>query len=147
MAFRLDRSSPTYWKVTLDDAPFNFLNQALVDDLTNVLEQAEASPDLKVIVIDSAVPDFFIAHFDLGSPFDFSPRPSGLPSFADITARLEQLPAVTIAKIRGRARGGGSEIFLAFDLRFGAKGRAIFGQPEVGLNIIPGGGGIERLVA
>jgi enoyl-CoA hydratase/carnithine racemase len=102
---------------------------------------------MKVIVFASAVPDFFIAHFDIGSPFDFAPRTTGLPSSTDIAERLEKLPAISIAKVQGRARGGGSELVLAFDMRFGAIGLAIFGQPGIGLAIIPGGGGIERLVA
>ena len=59
--------------------------------------------------------------------------------------RFRTMPKVTIAKIEGRARGGGSEFVLSLDMRFGALGRAVLSQPEVAIGIIPGGSGTQRL--
>ena len=104
-------------------------------------------PDLKVAVFDSTDPDFFVAHFDASSAAEIpkEPGPTGYSGWIDITLRLARAPVISIAAIRGRARGVGSEFALACDLRFASLEKAIFGQIEVGVGVIPGGGAIERL--
>jgi enoyl-CoA hydratase/carnithine racemase len=59
--------------------------------------------------------------------------------------KLSELPAVTIAKLRGRARGAGSELALACDMRFAARENAVLGQPEIGFGVAPGAGGVQHL--
>jgi enoyl-CoA hydratase/carnithine racemase len=100
-----------------------------------------------VVVFDSADPDFFIAHFDIARAADTpnEPGPTGYSPWIDFTVRLARAPVISIAAVRGRARGVGSEFALACDLRFASLEKAIFAQPEVGSGLIPGGGGIERL--
>jgi enoyl-CoA hydratase/carnithine racemase len=78
-------------------------------------------------------------------PTEVPPKPTTLGPFHAMVDRFRTMPKVSIAKIEGRARGGGSEFVLSLDMRFGALGRAILGQPEVGVGIIPGGGGTQRL--
>ncbi len=98
-------------------------------------------------MFDSSVPDFFYNHFDLAAAADF-PAPEGegaVPVWTDLVLKLSKAPYITIATIRGRARGGGNELALAFDLRYASREKAIFGQPEVGGGLLPGGGGTERL--
>ena len=68
-----------------------------------------------------------------------------MPTWIDLTTRLTQAPAVSIASVRGRVRGAGSEFALACDLRFASLEKAVFGQPEVPAGVLPGGGAIERL--
>jgi enoyl-CoA hydratase/carnithine racemase len=99
-------------------------------------------------VFDSANSEYFIAHSDLARSCELpSPGPTGLPAWADLATRLTRAPFVTIAEIRGRARGLGSEFALACDLRFASRGKAVSGQPEVGTGLVPGGGSIEVLSA
>ena len=98
-------------------------------------------------MFDSSVPDFFYNHFDLAAAADF-PAPEGegaVPVWTDLVLKLSKAPYITIATIRGRTRGGGNELALAFDLRYASREKAIFGQPEVGGGLLPGGGGTERL--
>ena len=145
--FRLSRPSGAYWRVTFDHPPINLLDDNTVPELERLLDLAEASPDLKVIVFDSAHPDFFIAHFSPAAGYKnlTTRKPSGRFAWTDITQRLVNLPAVSIAAVRGRARGGGSEFALACDIRFASRERAIFAQLEVGTGLLPIGGAIERL--
>ena len=99
-----------------------------------------------MVVFDSATPDFFYNHFDLAAA-DF-PTPEGenaVPVWTDLVLKLSKAPYITIAAIRGRTRGGGNELALALDLRYASREKAIFGQPEVGSGLLPGGGGTERL--
>src|SRR4029077_7557894 len=96
---------------------------------------------LKVVTFESANPDFFLAHYGIGetkSRFD-------TPRWIETAERLCPRSVLSSVIIRGRARGGGSEFALACDIRFASQERAIFGQPEVGCGLIPGGGALERL--
>jgi enoyl-CoA hydratase/carnithine racemase len=100
------------------------------------------------VVFQSALPDFFVAHSGLGRVGSASKRVSNTRSFRltqTIGERFRNMPKVSIAKIEGRARGGGSEIALAMDMRFAAVGKAIFGHPEVAIGLVPGGGATQRL--
>jgi enoyl-CoA hydratase/carnithine racemase len=135
--------------VTIDNPPINLLDLPLMQDLDRLGREVEADDNVRVLVFDSANPDFFIAHADvnliLQMPTAVTPKPTTLGPFHAMVDRFRTMPKVSIAKIEGRARGGGSELVLSLDMRFGALGRAILGQPEVGVGIIPGGSGTQRL--
>jgi enoyl-CoA hydratase/carnithine racemase len=95
-------------------------------------------PDIQVVVFKSGVPDFFFNHFDLAAAADF-PVPEGkeaVPIWTDIVLKLTKAPYITVASIRGRTRGGGNELALAFDLRYASREKALFGQPEVGSGLL-----------
>jgi enoyl-CoA hydratase/carnithine racemase len=146
--FTITVPSPGYWRVTFDNPPINLMNATTAAELQDIVTAVEEADGLRVVVFDSANPDFFFARYDFsGGGLPDTPGPTGLPPFLDLTVRLSQAPVVSIAEIRGRARGGGNEFALACDLRFAAAETALFGQPEIGSSLIPGGGGIERLAA
>ena len=102
----------------------------------------EADPSVKVVVFQSANPDFFIAHLDVGKAAE---RPETLGLWRDFVLRLSSTAVVSIAKIRGRTRGIGNEFVLACDMRFASRENALFGNPEVGVGLVPGGGALEWL--
>ena len=145
----VSKQSDAYWRATFDNPPLNLVDPETVLALRELMDALEADPTVKVVVFDSADEDFFIAHFDIarGGELPLEPGPTGLPIWSDLAARLTRAPFVTIAEIRGRARGLGSEFALACDLRFASREKAVFGQPEVGLGLVPGGGSIEVLSA
>lgn len=146
LKIRLDRG---VLFITVDNPPINLFDLLLMQDIDRLGREIEADDDVKVVVFDSANPDFFIAHADvnliLQMPTKVPPKPTTLGPFHAMVDRFRTMPKVSIAKIEGRARGGGSEFVLSLDMRFGALGRAILGQPEVGVGIIPGGSGTQRL--
>lgn len=135
--------------VTIDHPPINLLDLTLIPDLDRVSRALEADPAVRVVVLQSANPDFFVAHADITLiqhlPPELPPRQEKLGMFHGMVDRLRTMPKATIAKIAGRCRGGGSELALSCDMRFAARGKAILGQPEVGVGIIPGGSGCVRL--
>jgi enoyl-CoA hydratase/carnithine racemase len=137
----VDKQLPGYWRVTLDHPPVNTIDETMYDELFNLVETIDTAPSLKVVTFESANPDFFLAHYGIGeskSRFD-SPR------WIETADRLARTGVLSIAVIRGRVRGGGSEFALACDIRFASREKAIFGQPEVGFGLIPGGGALQRL--
>jgi enoyl-CoA hydratase/carnithine racemase len=134
--------------VTIDHPPINLFDVALMIEIDRLGRELEEDASARVVVFQSADEEFFIAHADVEMILKLSPgeeRPSELGFFHAAMERFRNLPKVTIGKIEGRARGGGSEFLLSLDLRFGAIGRCIVGQPEVALGIIPGGSGTQRL--
>lgn len=141
------RTSPQAAKITFVNPPVNLIVGETVRRLTEIVEELAADPDIQVVVFDSATPDFFYNHFDLAAAADF-PAPDGddaVPAWTNLVLALSKAPYITIAAIRGRTRGGGNELALALDLRYASREKAIFGQPEVGSGLLPGGGGTERL--
>jgi enoyl-CoA hydratase/carnithine racemase len=136
-------------RATIDHPPINLFDLPLILDMDRFSREAEAEPDVRVVIVDSADPEFFIAHADvnliLQLPHEEQPAPTELPLFTAMVDRFRTMSKVTIAVIEGRTRGGGSELVLSMDLRFAARGRALLGQPEVAVGIIPGGGGTQRL--
>jgi enoyl-CoA hydratase/carnithine racemase len=133
---------------SINHPPINLLDEALSLELDRLGRELEADESIRVVVLQSALPDFFIAHSGLGRVGAASKRVSHTRSFRFtqmIGERFRNMPKVTIAKIEGRARGGGSEIALAMDMCFAAAGKAIFGQPEVAVGLVPGGGSTQRL--
>ena len=134
--------------VSIDHPPINLLDEVLSAEFDKLGKELEADEDVRVVVLQSALPDFFIAHSGLGRVGAAAKTVSHTRSFRltqMIGERLRNMPKVTIAKIEGRARGGGSEIALAADMCFAAIGKAIFGQPEVAVGLVPGGGSTQRL--
>jgi len=135
--------------VTIDHPPINLFDLPLMQEIDRLGKEIEADENVRVVVFDSANPDFFIAHADVGLilqlPAAAPPKAQSLKFFHAMVDRFRTMPKVSIAKIEGRARGGGSEFVLSLDMRFGALGRAILSQPEVALGIIPGGSGTQRL--
>ena len=128
--------------------PMNLLGPELVRDLVSLIQQAEADPAVKVLVFRSADPAYFIAHVDvtrIAEYRDVAAKLAGEPSLALLFRHLSASRLVTIAQVEGRVRGAGSEFVLACDMRFAARESAIFGQPETGFGLIPGGGGIQHL--
>ena len=133
--------------VSIDHPPINLLDEVLSQELDQLGRDLEADDSVRVVVLQSALPDFFIAHSGLGRVGSASKMVSLTRSFRltqTIGERFRNMPKVTIAKIEGRARGGGSEIALAMDMCFAALGKAIFGQPEVAVGLVPGGGSTQR---
>jgi enoyl-CoA hydratase/carnithine racemase len=143
----IDRKNSNYWRVTFNNPPLNLIDDNTIPEYMRLLELAEADQELKVIVFDSANPDFFISHFTpaAGTKNLLTPRPDGLLPWAHFASQLSKLPVVTISAIRGRARGIGSEFVLATDIRFASLEKAILSQFEIGLGLFPGGGGLEQL--
>jgi len=135
--------------VTIDNPPINLFDLPLMREVHQLSREVEGDEGVRVVVFDSANPDFFIAHADveliLGLPTEAPPKPEKLGFFHAMLERFRTMPKVSMAKIEGRARGGGSEFVLSLDMRFAALGRAVLSQPEVALGIIPGGSGTQRL--
>src|SRR5246127_1690151 len=145
---RVIEETQSYWRVVFDYPPFNILDATIFEGLQDLLVRMDASQRLRVVVFESAIPDFYLAHFDLtGKTGNITTAvgPSGLPILMDTFVRLTKSPVVSIAKIRGCVRGGSSEFVLACDMRFASRENTRLGQPEVGVGVHPGGGGTERL--
>src|SRR6266851_2436257 len=146
---RLARLTPAYWRVTFDNPPLNLMGPEFVLQFRKIVTAIETDEQLKVVVFDSAVEGFFLNHSDfLGKLEDLTglpPGPTGLQAWPDILVRLSRAPVVSIALIRGRATGNGSEIALACDMRFASREKAILSQFEVGAGLVPGGGPMARL--
>jgi enoyl-CoA hydratase/carnithine racemase len=146
---RLERRSAGYWRVTFDIAPLNIFGPRNMAPLSAIVAALETDRDVKVVVFDSAIDGFFLTHYDfLASPDDtlsLPLGPTGLQQLPDALVRLSRAPVVSIAKIRGRATGVGSELALASDMRFASREKAILSQWEVGCGLVPGGGPMARL--
>jgi enoyl-CoA hydratase/carnithine racemase len=146
---RLERRLPTYWRVTFDMPPVNIFGPKQVLLLNDIITTIETDPEVKVVVFDSAVDGFFITHYDFLAPLEESakipPGPTGLQALPDMLVRLSRARVVSIASIRGRATGVGSELALASDMRFASREKAILSQWEVGAGLVPGGGPMARL--
>src|ERR1700757_208974 len=145
---RVIEETSAYWRVRFENPPFNIVDDTIFEGLQDLLARMERSPSLRVVVFESANPEFYLAHFDLtGKTGNITTAvgPSGLPLLMDTFVRLTKSPVVSIAKIRGCVRGVSSEFVLACDMRFASLENTLLGQPEVGVGVHPGGGGTERL--
>jgi len=148
VSLRVVEETPAYWRVVFDSPPFNVVDAAMYDGLQNLLARMDASASLRVVVFESAIPEFYLSHFDLTGKIGnitTAVGPSGLPILIDTFVRLTKSPVVSIAKIRGCVRGVSSEFVLACDMRFASRENTRLGHPEVGVGLHPGGGGTERL--
>ena len=137
-------------RVVLDNGAINLLDGQMFGELAAVVDQLGADEEVRVVVISSANPEFFIAHFDVTliqtfpttAPVEPATRPN---AFQIMCENLRTMPKATIAVVEGRVGGGGSELALSCDMRFAKRSAAVFSQPEVALGIIPGGSGTVRL--
>ena len=146
---RLSRRSPHYWRVTLHHPPLNIFGPDTIPQLDEVITAIEIDKDLRVVVFESAVEGFFMTHYDFLAKLEdttrLPPGPTGLQPLPDMLVRLSRAPVVSIASIRGRATGVGSELALACDMRFASCEKAILSHFEVGAGVVPGGGPMARL--
>jgi enoyl-CoA hydratase/carnithine racemase len=146
---RLSRSSPAYWRITFDNPPLNVMGPQFVQEFREIMTAIEDDEQVKVVVFDSAVEGFFLNHSDFLANFEdlkrIPPGPTGLEAWPDILVRLTRAPVVSIASIRGRATGNGSEIALACDMTFVSREKAVLSQWEVGVGLVAGGGPMARL--
>jgi enoyl-CoA hydratase/carnithine racemase len=140
--FNIDRTHPGRWTITFNNPPINMFVPATIVELGALMADLEADPSVKVVVFQSANPEFFIAHLDVAKAVE---QPGVLDVWRDFVLRLASTPVVSIAKIRGRTRGIGNEFVLACDMRFASRQNAVFGNPEVGVGLVPGGGAMEWL--
>lgn len=133
--------------VTLNRPPANSYDFGFIEELDRAIQQAEADPDVRVVVVRSALERFFSAGADVRAFSENPPdRNMELVRYAHrVLGRIAQVPKVFVAQIGGHALGGGLEIALACDLRFGARGEYRVGLPEVTLGLLPGNGGTQRL--
>ena len=138
-----------YWRVTFDIPPLNIFGPANIPQLEEIVSALETDQRVKVVVFDSAVDGFFLTHYDFLAKLEestkFPPGPTGLQPLPDMLVRISRAPIVSIALIRGRATGVGSELALASDMRFASREKAILSQWEVGAGLVPGGGPMARL--
>ena len=145
----LNRKSDAHWQVIIDLPPLNIFGPANIPQLEEVVSAIEKDEHVKVVVFESAVEGFFLTHYDfLAKPEESAKFPAGrtgLQALPDMLVRLSRAPVVSIALIRGRATGVGSELALASDMRFASRERAILSQWEVGAGLVPGGGPMARL--
>ena len=146
---RLSQRSPGYVRVTFDNPPLNVMGPQFVLELRKIINELEADEQVKVVVFDSAVDGFFLNHSDFLAKLEdmtaIPQGPTGLEAWPDILVRLTRAPFVSIALIRGRATGNGSEITLACDMSFASLEKAILSQWEVGVGMVAGGGPMARL--
>ena len=136
--------------VTIDNPPANVITMELLDELNALSSQLKADTGLTVVIIRSADPEFFLAHFDVAAildrPTGFEPqRDAQLKPFHLLCERFRTMNKIIIARIEGRVGGGGSELSASFDMRFGVRGKTKVNQMEVPLGIIPGGTGTQRM--
>ena len=146
---RLERRTSSYWRVTFDHPPLNIFGPETIPQLNKIVTALETDSDVKVAVFDSAVDGFFLTHYNFLAKLEDTtrllPNAAGLSPLPDALVRLSRAPVVSIASIRGRATGVGSELALACDMRFASLERAILSQFEVGAGFVPGGGPMARL--
>src|SRR5229473_3653153 len=145
---RVVEETPAYWKVVFDYPPFNVMDGTMFQSLQDLLARMEMTETLRVVVFESAILDFYLAHFDLTGKLGnvmSGVGPTSLPVLLDTFVRITKSPVVSIAKIRGCVRGASSEFVLACDMRFASRENMRLGQPEVAVGLHPGGGGAERL--
>jgi len=146
---RLERRMSSYWRVTFDHPPLNIFGPETIPQLNEIVTALETDSEVKVVVFDSAVDGFFLTHYNFLAKLEDTtrllPNAAGLSPLPDALVRLSRAPVVSIASIRGRATGVGSELALACDMRFASLERAILSQFEVGAGFVPGGGPMARL--
>ena len=146
---RLNRVSASYWRVIMNNPPLNLMGPAFVLQFREIMEAIESDEQLKVVVFESAVEGFFLNHSDFDAKLEeltaISQGPTGLEAWPDILVRLQRVPVVSIALIRGRATGNGSELTLACDMSFASREKTRLSQWEVGVGLVAGGGPTARL--
>jgi enoyl-CoA hydratase/carnithine racemase len=141
----VERLMPNIYKVIFANPPVNLIVPETVARLHEVVKELSEDAQVKVVIFTSSLPGYFFNHYDGNQALPDAPDAASMPTWVDFVVRLSKAPFISIASIRGRTRGGGDELALACDLRYASREHALFAQPEVGLGILPGGGGSERL--
>jgi enoyl-CoA hydratase/carnithine racemase len=145
----LNRISPAYWRVVMNNPPLNLMGPEFVLQFREIVAAIESDEQLRVVVFESAVEGFFLNHSDFNAKLEdltnIPQGPTGLEAWPDILVRLPRAPVVSIAMIRGRATGNGSELALACDMTFASREKALLSQWEVGIGMVAGGGPMARL--
>jgi enoyl-CoA hydratase/carnithine racemase len=145
----LNRATPSHCRVVLDNPPLNLMGPEFVPQIRDIVTELENDDRVKAVVFESAVDGVFLNHSDFLANFDdltsLPQGPTGLEAWPDVLVRLTRAPFVSIALIRGRATGNGSELALACDMSFASRENALFSQFEVGVGLVPGGGPMARL--
>src|SRR5258708_8976021 len=146
---RVTKRSPEYWRVTFDHPPLNIFEPEMLPQVNAMITAIATDERVKVVVFDSAVEGFFLNHLDFLAKLDdwahLPHGPTGLHPWPEMLMRLSRAPVVSIASIRGRATGMGSELALACDMRFASREKAVLSQFEVGAGLVPGGGPMAQL--
>jgi enoyl-CoA hydratase/carnithine racemase len=146
---RVDRDSSEFWRIVIDNPPLNLMGPEFVLQFRDIITMLENDERVKVVSFESAVDGFFLNHSDFLAKLEdltnIPQGPTGLEAWPDILVRLTHLPVVSIALIRGRATGNGSELALACDMSFASRDKAILSQWEVGVGLVAGGGPMARL--
>jgi enoyl-CoA hydratase/carnithine racemase len=146
---RVTRWSNAYWRVTLDNPPLNVMGPQLVREFREIINAVEADEDVRVLVFESAVEGFFLNHSDFNADMkeltSMPQGPTGLEAWPDLLVRMTRMPVVSIALVRGRATGNGSELALACDMSFASREKALLSQWEVGVGLVAGGGPMARM--
>ena len=146
---RLTRLSRPLLRITFDNPPLNVMGPQFVREFGAIINDVEADRELKVVVFESAVEGYFLNHSDFNAKFEdltsMPQGPTGLEAWPDLLVRITRMPVVSIALIRGRATGNGSEIALACDMSFASREKTRLSQWEVGVGLVAGGGPMARL--
>src|SRR6185312_436655 len=146
---RIEQATPSLCRVVLDNPPLNLMGPEFVLQIREVVTALENDDRVKVVVFESAVDGVFLNHSDFLANFEdltsIPQGPTGLEAWPDVLVRLTRAPFVSIALIRGRATGNGSELLLACDMSFVSREKAILSQWEVGVGLVAGGGPMARL--
>src|SRR6202050_5043888 len=141
--------SPSYWRVIFDNPPLNLMGPEFVLQFRKIMNEIENDEQVRVVVFESAVEGFYLNHSDFLAKLEdltsIPQGPTGLEAWPDILVRLTRAPVASIALIRGRATGNGSEIALACDMCFASREKAVLSQWEVGVGMVAGGGPMARL--
>jgi len=147
MKIHAKQNSAAYWSVTIDNPPVNFFDQELADEFQSLLTKLEEDEAVKVVVFESANPDFFISPADLNDPAGFDEK-LPLPKrdlLHYLFKRMKHAQFLTVGVLRGHARGAGSEFLLGLDVRFASRERAVLSQIDLGTEFSDHQGGFERL--
>src|SRR6202021_502366 len=146
---RRHRVTPSHCRVVLDNPPVNLMGPEFVLQIREVVTALENDDRVKVVGFESAVSGFFLNHSHFLAKFEdltsIPQGPTGLEAWPDVLVRLTRAPFVSIALIRGRATGNGSELALAWDMSFASREKALLSQWEVGVGLVAGGGPMARL--
>src|SRR5213596_3659760 len=146
---RLNRVTPSHCRVVLDNPPLNLMGPEFVPEIREIVTALENDDRVKVVVVESAVDGFYLNHSDFRAKLEdltsIPQGPTGLEAWPDILVRLTRAPFVSIALIRGRATGNGSELALACDMSFASREKAVLSQWEVGVGLVAGGGPMARM--
>src|SRR5260370_1796287 len=143
---RVIEETPGYWRVVFEYPPFNIVDATIFEGLQDLLVRMDTSQNLRVVVFESAIPDFYLAHFDLTGKIGnitTAVGASGLPILMDTFVRLTKSPVVSLAKIRGCVRVVSSAVVLASDMRFASRENTKLGHPELRGSVPPGGAGTD----